>query len=130
MSVYCCLKAKSFAPLCLSLPKCKKEVPPTYSWGYPSDKLGSHPGEEAMVLECNLCQDTFSIKPLRNRPSFLYSVPVLYLYLVGNCMMTKTKVTDSMQAKEGAKLCQKRANNFAYHFLSIPETQTKLPGRG
>ena len=58
-----------------------------------------------MVLECNLCQDTFSIKPLRNSPNFLYSVPVLYLYLVGNCMVTKTKVTDSMQANEGAKLC-------------------------
>lgn len=26
-----------------------------------------------MVLECNLCQDTFSIKPLRNSPNFLYS---------------------------------------------------------
>ena len=45
-----------------------------------------------MVLECNLCQDTFSIKPLRNRPSFLYSVPVLYLYLAANCMMTKQRL--------------------------------------
>ena len=58
-----------------------------------------------MVLECNLCQDTFSIKPLRNSPNFLYSAQVLYLCLAANCIVTKTKVTDSMQANEGAKLC-------------------------